>query len=84
MVDSGCRTQTALTVKLLVPHKKHTSAQEMRSGSKLFMIQANQEHSVLAFLNLNFSNIKKVKSNPCCSVRSFFSPSAVVIELNSF
>lgn len=38
---------------------------------------------MLAFLNPNFSYSRNImKSNPCCSVRSFFSPSAVVIELN--
>lgn len=54
----------------------------MSSGSKIFMVQASQECSVLAFLNPNFSSSKKAKSNPCCSGRSLFSPSAVVIQLD--
>lgn len=51
----------------------------MSSGSKIFMVQEGLKHYVLVFLNLSFSNSKKVKSNPCCSRRSFFSRSAVSI-----
>lgn len=82
-VDSACRAQTSLTAKLLIPPqgKIHQGAgNELRLQN---IYGTSKPEAVCACISSTiFSTSKEVKHNPCCSARSFFSPSAVVMELD--